>query len=249
MKCKRFRIQRLRNEEWFQFYTAFKNLAQRQSLSQMGIDELFVVFLTLYAQADEALEIIRKSINTEPIGDADTSRDRTFHGLLDVLKSAHNHFDADKRESARKAQIIFDHFGNIALLPNNQQTATIYNFLQEVRDICADDIILLGMTEWLDKLEAENLAFDELMGKRFAETAGRTSLRIVEVRKETDKCYLDMLDRIDAMMLILNNSEQIFGKFVRELNEIVTLYKNRLAQRDGINKVKREKKKREQENK
>ena len=245
MKCKRFKIKNLRNEEWFQFYTAFKNLAERHNLTQMGIDELFVVFLNLYAQADEALEIIRKSVNTRPIGDADNNRDRTLRGLSDILKAAHNHFDADKREAARKVQIIFDHFGNMAILPNNQQTASVYNFLQEVRGICGDDIVLLGMTEWLDKLEAENIAFDELMDKRFAEMAGKTSLQIATVRKETDRCYLDMLNRIDAMILIMINSEQIYGKFVRELNEIVTLYKNRLAQREGINRVKREKEKQE----
>ncbi|MDR1601347.1 MAG: hypothetical protein LBS42_02845, partial [Tannerella sp.] len=64
MKCKKFRIEDLRHEEWFQFYTEFKTLAGQYTPSALNIDVLFVTFVTLYAGADEALEIIRKSATT-----------------------------------------------------------------------------------------------------------------------------------------------------------------------------------------
>ena len=243
MKCKRFRVEGLKNEEWFQFYTEFKNLASQFNLSELGIDELFLVFMNLYGKADEALEIIRKSATTEQIADADAVRDSTFRGFADANKSALNHFIPEKREAAKRVQVRFDHFGNIARLPYDDQTASTYNFLQEMRDFCKADITLLGLTEWVDKLEADNQEFDRLIQERYTEGAGRTYLCMKEIRTETDRCYRDMLDRLDAMMLIMLNAEQIYGTFWKELNERVTRFDNMLATRKGKSDAKKEREK------
>ena len=241
MKCKRLRVKELRNEEWFQFYTAFKKLVEKHTAQRLSISEEFIVFLSLYADADEALEVIRKSMNTEPINDADITRDCTFRGFSDAVQSALNHFDPGKREAARKVQIVFDHYGNIAQLSNNQQTASTGNFLQEMRGARAADITLLGLTDWVDKLDEDNQALDALMEGRYDENAAKTSLRMKEVREKTDSCYRDIINRLDALMLILLNAEDVYGAFLDELNERISFYGNILAQRKGISKAKREK--------
>ena len=105
MKCNKFRVEQLRNEEWFQFYTEFKNLVEQHTAPMLEIDVLFTNFLSLYADADEALVIIRKSATTEQISDADITRDGTFRGFVNAVKSAHSHFNAEKRELAKRVQI------------------------------------------------------------------------------------------------------------------------------------------------
>jgi len=236
MKCNRFKQEDLRNEEWFQFYTEVKELMDSYDPVSLGIAILFGRFIMLFADADTALEIIRKSITTERIADADNSRDNIFRGFADAVKSASNHFDADKRDAAKYLQNILNHYGNIARKLYDEETAAIYNFIQEVR-IKPAYLTKLELTDWIDQLEIENKAFDALLEKRYNEEAAKTTLRMKDIRTETDRCYRDMLDRIDAFILI--NGEDQYSDFVNELNVRVKRFKDMIAQRKGRSAAKK----------
>jgi hypothetical protein len=163
MKCKRFRIEDLRHEEWFQFYTEFKMLAGQYNPPALNIDALFATFVILYARADEALEIIRKSATTEQLAEADHARDVIFRGFSDAGKAGLSHFDPSRREAARRLKIVFDHYGNIARKSYDEETASIYNLIQEMNDVHAADIAILGLGEWVSRLDADNKAFDAFL--------------------------------------------------------------------------------------
>jgi hypothetical protein len=238
MKCKRFRIENLRHEEWFQFYTEFKTLVGQYTPSGLNIDVLFALFVTLYVRADEALEIIRKSVMTEQLAEADHVRDVTFRGFADAVKSGLSHFDPIRREAARQLKIVFDHYGNLARKLYDEETASIYNFLQEINGVHAAHIATLGLGEWVSRLEADNKAFDALQQTRYAEGAGKPDLRMIEIRRETDRTYRDMLDRIDASILL--NGEAPYAPFVNAHNIRVEHYADILAQRKGRNAKRKE---------
>lgn len=231
MKCNRFKIELLRNQEWFQFYTDFKTAVSQFDSAILGIDALFANFLVLYNSADEVLEMIRKSATTEQIADADTNRDGTFRGLIDAIKSALNHFDPAKREAAKRLQIVVNTYGNLARKSYDEETASIYNFLQELNGDYAANITLLALNDWVVQLEADNKTFDTLMQNRYTEGSGKTNLRMQTIRLDTDRCYRDMLDRLDALMLI--NGDEVYAPFVNELNARSLRYENILAQRKG----------------
>jgi hypothetical protein len=233
MKCKRFKIKDLRNEEWFQFYSEFKMLVEQYSPSVLNIDALFAIFTVLYADADKALEIIRKSPETEQLVEADNARDTVFRGFADAVKSGLNHFDPAKREAARRLQIVFDHYGNIARKSYDAETASIYNFIQEMNDAYAADVAALGLGDWVTQLNDDNQAFEKLMETRYTETGGKTGLRMNDVRKETDRNYLDMLDRIDASILL--NGDAQYAPFVNALNVRADRYAGIIAMRKGRN--------------
>lgn len=230
MKSKRFRIETLRNEEYFQFYSEFKALVEQYTPEALNIENLFITFTGLYSDMDEAMDIIRKSDSTEKISNADIERDGTFRGFADAVKSAYNHFNKDKQEAAKRLQIIFDHYGNIARKPYDEETASIYNFLQEINTRQAD-IALLGLSDWITQLEMENNNFDALMKTRYEESASKTNLKMKQVRAEADRCYRDILDRIDALITI--NGETAYAPFMEALNVRIERYENLLAQRRG----------------
>ena len=230
MKCNRFRTGNLRNEEWFQFYTEVKELIDSYDPESLDIAALFSVFVVLYGDVDTALEIIRKSITTERIANADTTRDNTFRGFADAVKSACNHFDAEKRDAAKYLQNILDHYGNIARKLLDEETASIYNLVQEVR-VKPAYLTLLGLTDWVDQLEIENKAFEALMEKRYSEESSKTTLKMKELRVETDRCYRSILDRIDALILI--NGKDRYADFVKELDVRSQRFENMLAARKG----------------
>ena len=79
------------------------------------------------------------------------------------------------------------------------------------------------------QLDADNRAFEALMQNRYAENLGKARLRIREVRIDTDRCYRNILDRIDALMLIRGEAQ--YTSFVTELNGRIIRFNNLLTQR------------------
>jgi hypothetical protein len=223
----------LRNAEWFQFFTEFKSLVKLYHPDVLNIEALFAVFVVLYADVDEAMEIIRKSATTEQLIEADNNRDAGFRGLSDAVKSSLNHFDPAKREAARRVQIVLDQYGNVARKPYDAETASIYNFVQEMNGAHADDIATLGLGDWVVRLDADNQTFEALKNTRYSEKEQKPVFRVKELRKKIDSNYRNMLDRIDASILL--NGEAQYAAFVNAYNIRVDHYSNILAQRKGRN--------------
>lgn len=206
----------------------------------LNIRVLWATFLILYADADAATEIIRKSADTALMAEADRVRDCTFRGFLDAVKSARNHFDPQKRAAAEKLMILFDHFGNLARKAPNEETAGIYNLLQEVNgetptsqaSPTALPIDTLGLRDWATQLAADNGAYETLVKNRNTEVASRTKLRMKEVRSEMQDIYAQIAERIEAA-ITLNGEMPPFTDFVNELNAFLKRYANVLAQRKG----------------
>jgi hypothetical protein len=238
MKFKRIRTEHLRNEEWFQFFTEFKSLVEYYHPGTLNIEALFAIFVTLYVNADNALEVIRKSATTEQLVEADRNRDTVFRGFLNAVKSALDHFDPLKREAARRLQIVFDHYGNIARQPYDAETASIHNFVQEMNGVHAADIAVLSLNDWVFRLDEDNRIFEALKQTRYTEKEGKPDLSVNGIRKELDRNYRDILDRIDASILL--NGEAQYAAFVNAHNIRVEHYDNIIAKRKGWNAKKKD---------
>jgi hypothetical protein len=223
MKVIRLNCHNFRNEEWFQFFTEFRDLVNKYSPETLDIAALFILFLTLYGDADTALEVIRKSMETALMDKADQKRDHTFRGFIDAVKSALNHFDPEKQKAANELVILLEHFGNLAEKAPNEETASIYNFLQELRGAYAPKVATLGLADWITELDANNQAYEELVKKRNVEVTSRTNLRMVEVRKKTQDVYRSIIERIEALIVV--NGESQYADFVIELNGYIKRYK------------------------
>lgn len=235
MKILKLDFYKLRNEEWFQLFTEFRDLVLKYNPATLNIAELWATFLTLYADADTALEIIRKSADTARMIEADHVRDHTYRGFADAVKSACNHFDPDKRAAAEKLSILFNHFGNLARKASNEETAGIFNLLQELDNGAPGDTLpvdLLGLRDWATRLAADNAAYEALVKDRNTEVASRSKLRMKEVRSKTQEVYYKLTERIEATTT-LNGDVPPFADFGNEWNAFLKRYADVLAQRIG----------------
>jgi hypothetical protein len=232
MKVIRIHFHLFRNEEWFQLFTEFRDLVLKYNPDALNISELWVTFLILYTDADTALEVIRKSMNTVLMHEADYVRNRTFRGFVDAVKSALNHFDPQKREAARLLMILLDHFGNLARKAPNEETAGIYNLMQELNGAYADKVRILLLEDWTRQLAADNEAYEVLVKDRNVEVAQRSKLRMKEIRSEMQDVYAKIVERIEAVITLNGETPQFMG-FVNELNAFLKRYADVLAQRKG----------------
>ena len=229
----------LRNEEWFQFHTEFKELVAEQSLEKMGIEEQYPKYNSLYNEADIVIEQIRKSAFTTQIAAADDLRDTNFKGFRAVVKGMLNHFNPEKRQSAYHLMLVFNQYGNLPKMGYSQQTGATYNFLQDMNGKYLQDVKTLGLEEWVTELQNNNNDFNALMMGRNEEQSLKPSDRAVNIRKELDACYVDLIARIQAVALL--QKDHGLTPFIDKLNANINRYKTMLAQRAGRAKAKNEK--------
>jgi len=231
MTIETFRLGHLRVDEHFQFNTEFCDLVTRVNPATLKIEPQFNAYLALYAREDEALKKITKSAITDDIQQADHVRDVTFSGMTGANRAALKHFRPEKVTAAKRLQVLFDTYGNIARKPLNEQTSAIYNLLQELKGAYAADVAAAGIDDWVQELEANNGAFDLLVKSRYDESAQRTNLVLKEERLRVDDAYRTIVERINALMLI--EGGEAYENFIRQFNVVIEKYKNAIARRQG----------------
>ena len=245
MKIKRLHLEHLRNNEHFQCQTEFKVLVEEFNPVTLNIEPYFSsIYIPCYNEEDKALIKIVKNSFTKQRSDADRGRDQTFRGLVDTVNAGLNHFEPKVREVARKLKIVFDRFGNVAKLPLNEETSAIYNLVQEVTENHVENAKKLNLLPWLNKLKADNEAYEALVTGGYEEEAAKTKLKAKDTRTEVDKVVRQIIERIEALIVI--EGEAPYSEFIRRLNLIFERYANTLSQRQGIAKAETEKKKAEE---
>ncbi|MDR2468964.1 MAG: DUF6261 family protein, partial [Tannerella sp.] len=95
--------------------------------------------------------------------------------------------------------------------------------LDELRGKYASDVEMLNLTDMVNKLEDANNAFEATILQRNAEVSERPDMKLLEIRHETNRCYLDILERIEAQALL--EGDERFAGFIRTLNTNIERYK------------------------
>jgi hypothetical protein len=210
--------------------TDVDGLIQQTGAEKLNIATLFPEFHTLRNKEDTAIEAIRKSPLTSRITEADAVRDSVFRGFTLTVEAFSYHPNVVKVQAAEDIRVVIDHYGDLRSKSYNEETASIHNLLEDVNSRCADDVALLGIQEWIDELSVANRAFHDLMSQRF-DAAAQEITNLREVRKEIDRMYGAMVDRINASILLYG--EEPYAEFVKKLNERIAYFKTTVAIRRG----------------
>jgi hypothetical protein len=239
----------MRNEVHVEFHETVHTLIGTTTPAALNIVPQYSVYTTAYGKEVSLLDIVRKSEYTEEIWEQDHKRDTIYRGLADAIKSALNHFNANKSKAAEQLDLIFQSYGNIAQKPLDEATAAIDDLLRELgydRDAVTPSannagtpmaaIMTLGLLDWLDELYTDNQQLKTLMEARYNEIAHRPGEQMRHARTEVDKAYHDIVAHIEALILI--QGESAYADFVDQLNAIVARYKHILAQQAGARKAK-----------
>ena len=246
MKIKRTYFHSFRNNEFFQFMVEYIDLTQNSPAVMPKIGQMFTeTLLPLMSDFDVSSKKIMKNTFTEERLERDRIRDNSFRGLDNMTLAGLNHFDLEVQKLAKRIRVPFDSYKNVAQLPLNEETAAIYNLIQELRENYAAEIEALALASWINKLEADNRVYEELVKESYDEDAAKTELKAKEIRSEIEKVIQRLFERIEALIVI--EGEARYAEYVRKLNLIIEKYANILAQRQGAAKARREKKQAEEQ--
>ena len=236
MKIKTAYIYLFRNAERFQFIAEVIDAITKFSPEALKIVEQTDILLSRYREEDKALRKINKSATTAKIMNANHARNNTFRGMADVCKSALRHYSPETVEAAKRLNIVFHAYGNIARKGLIEGTAAIYNMCQELKSSkYSADAEIAGLTGWIEKLDADNNALEELCILRNSENAAKTKLNLRKCRAETDKAYGKIVEHINAAVVIEGKAG--YEKFVNVINAIIDRYSIALARRAGRGKA------------
>jgi hypothetical protein len=233
MEIKQFRLSHLRNGEHYKFQFDFSQLVVKYTTEALGVSTLFSTYNPLLASEYKVYEVIRKSEYTDTVTDGDILRDTTFSGMAGTVRSGCNHFDAAIRAAAQRLCLVLDHYGNLAVLPYDEETASLMKFIDELRGRYAADVKTLGIDAWVNALDEQNKAFDALKNKRTTTKANMPESNMKQERQQVDDAYRAIVKRINALAEV--NGPKAYHGFIKELNQIIDNYTLLVAQRMGRN--------------
>ena len=232
MNVNRITFYSMRNELHYKYHRdtllLISNLSQ-QALDLIAMDVFLLAYRAAYSKEEEALDMIFKSDATKSIGKKDRSRDRIYTGFVATVKALLYHFDPAVNEAAERVLALFKHYGNVARKNYAEETAAIYDLLREMdRPKFTEDLKTMKVMHWRNRLEAENMAFESLTIQRIEDKATWYPIRMKDVRKETDQCYLHLVNHLEYLQIAGKSSPELLA-FITELNVLVIEYKGILA--------------------
>ncbi len=166
---------------------------------------------------------------TPEIQQLDEKRDSLFMGLKITVNSwAIHHYNEEKKNAAF---LISDKIGNassdVAHLRYQEETATLNALILDFQNELADQIALLDLTEWVEKLQQTNIAFDEKYLERALALSIEQEGVVLQLRTESSEAYRNLVNLFEARMEIakVDGEDITLYQIVKNgLNEITEEY-------------------------
>ena len=233
MKIQNFPKSQLRQNEWLDTGRAIEKKIVEAGPETLGVETVFGTFQARLQDYDDSLVKITKSVFTAEMANMDKTRDERETGLLDQIRVAATHFDEAKRAAGQRLMVVADRFRNTTRMSFNDQTGMVTNLIQKLRsDEFAADVTTLGLTEWVDELEAVNDRCAELADERRKETGARNAtLKAKDTRPAFEAAYDALVERLNALALV--NGEEKYAELFRWWNAMIDEYRVAISLRGG----------------
>ncbi len=146
----------------------------------------------------------RGSELTPQIQELDVERDNLFMGLkLTVDAWALHHYDEAKKNAAfLLSDAIAAQGEEVHRMRYQQETATLNALLLELKEELTAEVSLLGLTEWITKLEQVNTLFNEKYVARAQALSSEQDGLVQQLRIEATQAFRELKTLFGARMAI-----------------------------------------------
>jgi hypothetical protein len=230
LKFKKISAYLLHVEEYFQFIKEFISEGIKAGIPAL-LPELFAELEKLHLMADEVLETVRKNVLTGKIEKVDGERETVFSGFRAIVKGLQSHYDPKMSEAAMNLIPVFNTYGKLTKKNYAEETALLYNFIQEMEGKYAQYVATLGLAGWVTKLKELNETCGELLMDRTVQASEKPKYTMKEIREKMDACYGDIVRCLEVKTI--TDSDHKLEQFFNTINSNVDRYRNAVAQRTG----------------
>lgn len=200
-----------------------------------------------FTSFDESLKVGGKSPYSKQLAESDKVRDSIYNGMAAQVNVMLNHFDKQKADVAYLAKVILDKYGNPTKLPYLQEDAVLKNLIADLRVLdnktpdepeedepvvqstgeARDLLLVIGIREWLDQLEAANNAFMAIYAERNAADATVVTGATKASREACDLAADAVFRRINALAELYGDADYI--DVINNVNQLIEKEKAELA--------------------
>jgi hypothetical protein len=215
-----------------------------------NIDSLSIVWPAYVGEAERFGSLFRhsrKMYDTSFIEKKDSSRDFFARGIMARITSLHSYPMSDEeKEDAGKLFFIANDFRGAARKEYQSEIYYIKSFVARLRNY-PELLGKYGLTSIVDKLENENVAFEELYNERsmeYIEQPGEADIRAM--RRAANHAFSNVCKVIEGMMLTPVDADlyKQFENMIAIMNVYIDEYTVKYHRHAGV--VKAQKKKKEE---
>lgn len=218
MKIKAVHFRYFRAGEHHDFLTLFRNRLDGSPTVKAIVIAEYGQFVTLLTEEGDLINLIRKSLLTEQIAEADRRVDRCIVGMRALVTGALHHFNPDVVRAAQSLAMRFDAFGALTQQSYREESDLVRLLIADLQSSAyADQVTLVGLTDWVTELLLAENEFESLMQSRGDEYMGKPSGTLQAVRTAIEAVYHTMTERINAAALVGDSPAEI-NAFIERLN-------------------------------
>ncbi len=224
MKIAAITLNNLQNTEVSQFNTDILGIIQLNNPITLGIGRPYDAFKNEQTEILSLFKADKSSALTDELFAHDLERDDAFLGIcLQIESYTHHHLPATRALGV----LLFDHlkhFGTgIDRFNYQKETSTITNILKEWNDKpeLKAALTTLKLTEWVNQLEATNIAFNTKFLQRAQATGENTFTNTLKAKRvDAAQAWYKLRDAIMSKYTVAENDETDTSLYVTTINSI-----------------------------
>ncbi|MDR0729572.1 MAG: DUF6261 family protein [Prevotellaceae bacterium] len=192
------------------------------------VEPLLPPFDAKLALEKALIDAMRKSDFTRPIAEADARVDRCIIGMREIINGSLRHFDSAIVDAAHSLKNRFDDFGRIEKKSYEEERLVVNLLLSDLNNAYSAKVAMLGLSSWVAELGTAETTFETLFAERQAETSRKPIGNLIDVRREIDPMYRQIVDRIEAAATL---GTVITDDFIAALNADITYFNDHTHRR------------------
>lgn len=174
-------------------------------------------------EEDRCLAISRKSLMTEDIRQADSTRDDIYRSLRQALSGF---AQAPVLDVARAAKTLALCMNSYAIKPSMQldrETGLLHNFIADLETKYAAEVTKLGLTLYVAPLKEANAKVEQFIVGRTTAQSAIIAGELRAARLATDAAYRHLVKFVNALAMVSGTSD--YDALNLFLNEHIDRYK------------------------
>ena len=216
-----------------QFATDSLGAVPKEVAEAQGFSKQWTNFSTHVNNELASFKKDKAYLDTEEIAEKDAEREKPLM-FYNALSSAYANFalTPEEKEAGRVIAFAFDQAGYMQRLPYAEETATITQFTNKLRqEPYLSALPVIHMEDAPDVIDEANNAFHELYMERSKENRDRAfAVPMKTLRKNTDEAFNELAKAINALYAVnemVTNDEskrEALKKLIDDLNAIVVRF-------------------------
>lgn len=231
-------LYKLLNGEFVQLGDQVVDLVKKYDPNVLKVLPLFTTFSAKMAEIAAVYKVLEGSPLTILIDKADNRRDRAISGISLSVEAKQFSYIPAEVEAAQLFRRHIDKYGTgIARQNLLLETANIKNLVKDTKEIpeLKAAVSVLGLTVWVDELEAANSEFEAMFANRTAELSKVPIDAMRQRRLEGYDLYYKLRDKLLSQSNV-NDYVAPFADAMLEWNAMLAPYNRLIALRMGKDK-------------